>query len=79
MSNYELICELRDAAGVEGPGTLRDLLKTAADTIEATDERMDIVYADMLHRRSILVRPDGTIEVTVYYPPEALPHERMEP
>lgn len=45
MEPYELIPELRDAAEVERPGTMCNLLSEAADQIEALDERVSIMAA----------------------------------
>ncbi len=47
MSDLELIRELRDRALVEGPGSLAAMLDAAADRIEALDERVDILSAEM--------------------------------
>lgn len=47
MTNEDLIMELRDQAGVLEPGTLRNLIDLAADTIEELDERIGIMRADL--------------------------------
>lgn len=43
MTTNELICELRDWADVQGPGSLADVLNEAADKIESLDERVAIM------------------------------------
>ena len=40
MDRNDLVTELRDAAEVEGPGTMAHLLKEAADVLEEDGERL---------------------------------------
>lgn len=46
MTTNELICELRDWAKVEGPGSMAAIMSEAADCIEALDERVSIMEAE---------------------------------
>ena len=47
MPTMELINELRDWADVSGPGSLANILNEAADQIEALDERVSILTAEV--------------------------------
>lgn len=46
MTTNELICELRDWAEVEGPGSVAAIMSEAADCIEALDERVSIMEVE---------------------------------
>jgi hypothetical protein len=46
MTTKEIIDELRDQADVIGPGTECNLLRVAADRLEALDERVDIMSVE---------------------------------
>lgn len=54
MTTMELICELRDQATVDEPGTRSNLMYEAADRLESLDERLAIVSADSTASQELL-------------------------
>ena len=66
MTTNELICELRDWAEVEGPGSMAAIMSEAADCIEALDERVSIMEVECgAEQANIRVNGEGLREKVI--------------
>ena len=71
MDTNTLIAELRDWAGVQGAGTLANILNEAADRLEELDERVSILNAGLMDCENVIRKTD-------WYKQTAIKRRRVE-